>query len=205
MLNKVYSASGNKIASILIEEKSVKTLSRYYDSLDKFRAAFDKKISFDTKLEIKEENIRAIRNKDNSLQIIIDYKSKLGIVQGCEFEFLSQEDLNEFLIYFETQKHFSKSHKRKSPIKAASNSLAIFILVLGFYFLGINRLEAIATHTSYNANGKVRFFDNIVSMLGSTGLNVVCGVFGAVLLFLIFKHLSNPPKEIKLVPRNFVN
>ena len=99
MIDKVFSVTGNKITSFIIDEDSLKFSSSTFETVDEFKLAFDKKLSLATKVEIKYNAIKSIKKEDNSSEISIVYKSALGISMDCEFAFTDTSKNQLFFIF----------------------------------------------------------------------------------------------------------
>lgn len=103
MVNKVFSITGNKISSLITDEISLKFSSSTSDSVDTFREAFAKKLSLATKVEIKYDSIKSIKKEDNDKDVLIKYKTFVGIVSDCEFSFNDMADYETFFTFFHYQ------------------------------------------------------------------------------------------------------
>ena len=65
MTTKVFSISGNKISSLIIDANSLKFSSKTFNSLLEFQESWNKKLSIATKIEVKFDVIKSIKKEDN--------------------------------------------------------------------------------------------------------------------------------------------
>ncbi|MFN6091285.1 MAG: hypothetical protein ACK44N_02600 [Bacteroidota bacterium] len=108
MIDKVFSVTGNKISSFIIDGDSLKFSSSTFETVDEFKLAFAKKLSLATKVEIKYSSIKSIKKEDNSSEISIVYKNALGIPMDCEFAFTDTSNYQTFFIFLVKERFISK-------------------------------------------------------------------------------------------------
>ena len=203
MVDKVYSVSGNKISSAIIDENSLKFSSATFKTVDAFREAFAKKLSLSTKVEIKYDSIKHIRKEENDDEVTITYKNSLGLPVDCEFSFNGAADCEEFFTFFEKQKQFTKSHETLTPFKAVRNYGIGLIATIGFTIFSYFQAIDIANGVAEEAHSrKARLFYNVVGLLGDKGVLAVGGLVSCFLIYKIWTRFSNPPGQIKLLPPN---
>ena len=203
MADKVYSITGNKIASLITDENSLKISSATFDTVESFQEAFIKKLSLATKVEIKYDSIKHIRKEDNSKDVLIFYKKYFGIPLDCEFAFTDTADYEMFFTFFEKKRYFIRSHETLTPFRAARNYLIGLLATIGFTIFAYYQAIEIANGTVEEAStGKVRAFNFIVGILGDKGVLLLGVLISGYLVYKIWNRFSNPPYQIKLLPPN---
>jgi hypothetical protein len=65
MTQKVFSVSGNKISSLIIDESALKFSSKSFVNYNEFVESFNKSLSLATKLKVQFDNIKYIKKEDN--------------------------------------------------------------------------------------------------------------------------------------------
>ena len=203
MINKVFSVSGNKIESMIIDEDSLKFSSKEPLSFEGFKDAWDKKLSLATKVEVKYESIKAIKKEENDDTVSIKYKTFTGIASNCEFSFTNPGDYEVFFSYFEDKKRYRRDVVELTPFKAIQGYILGVVITIGIVVFAYLRAADIANGVAEESHSrKARLFDNILGMLGENGVLGVGAVIVGYLLYVIWKRFSNPPKQIELTPPN---
>jgi hypothetical protein len=203
MIDKVFSVTGNKISTLIIDEISLKFSSSTSNTVENFKEAFAKKLSLATKVEIKYDAIKSIKKEDNDTDILIKYKTFVGIPSDCEFSFNDPADYNTFFIFFEKERYFTKVHETLTPFKAIRNYIIGLFVTIGVTIFCYYQAIEIANGTVEEAtNGKSRAFNYVVGLLGHKGVIMIGVLISAYLLYKIWKRFSNPPNQIKLFPLN---
>jgi len=85
MVDKVFSITGNKISAFITDINSLNFSSSTSNSADTFKEAFAKKLSLATIVEIKYESIKSIIKEDNDKDVLLNYKTFVGIPSDCQF------------------------------------------------------------------------------------------------------------------------
>ena len=203
MVDKVFLITGNKISAFITDENSLKFSSSTSNTVDAFRSAFSKKLSLSTKLEIKYNSIKSIRKEDNDTDVIIKYKTAVGIPTNCVFAFKDQADYDTLFTFFEKVQYFTKTHETLSSFKASINYLIGLVAAIGFTIFAYYEAIAIANGTAeVPTTGKAKTFDFLVGSLGDKGVLAI-GVLGSCyLVYKIWNRFSNPPNQTKLLPPN---
>jgi hypothetical protein len=185
MIDKVFLITGNKISTFITDQESLKFSSSTYDTVEKFKEAFAKNLSLATKVEIKYSSIKSIKKEDNDKDILIVYKTVIGIPMDCEFSFSDPKDCETFFNFLERERHFSKRHETLTPIRANRNYLiGLLATIASTIFLYYHAIE-IANGTAKEAhNVKTRLFDNIVGILGDKGVIAVGTLISGYLVLL---------------------
>ncbi len=201
MIDKVFSVTGNKITSFIIDEDSLKFSSSTFETVDEFKLAFDKKLSLATKVEIKYNAIKSIKKEDNSSEISIVYKSALGISMDCEFAFTDTSKNQLFFIFLEKERFFSKQYQTLSPIRAVRNHLIGLLAIIGVtifcYYQAINIANGTKEKT-YNI--KEIIFYKTVEILGDKGVIAIGLIISGLLVYKIWQRFTNPPNQVVFLP-----
>ncbi len=202
-MDKVFSVTGNKISAFIADENSLKFSSSTSDTVEAFKEAFAKKLSLATKVEIKYDAIKSIKKEDNDKDILIKYKTFVGIPSDCEFSFNDPADYDTFFTFFEKERYFTKSHETLTPFRAIMNYLIGLLATIGVTIFCYYQTIEIANGTVEEAtSGKTRTFNYVVGLLGDKGVIAIGALISAYLLYKIWKRFSNPPNQIKFLPPN---
>jgi hypothetical protein len=203
MIHKVFTITGNKINSLCLGENSLMFSSQTFDSVDSFNEGWNKKLSLATKVEVKYESIKSIKKEDTDNDILIKYKSFLGIPSDCEFSFSDLNDYEIFFNFLQKERYFSKTYENLTPFKAVLNYLIGLVVTIGITVFSYFEALKIANGTIEEAySAKTRLFNSIVGFLGDKGVLVV-GILGAgYLLYKIWIRFTNPPNQLKFLPPN---
>src|SRR5258708_10352144 len=198
--NQVFSISGNKIHSLLLNDQSLRFSSGRFKFSEEFEQAWHKKWSTATKLEIKHSSIRSITKEDQELKIRIVYKTRIRIPSECEFSFFDAGICAAFLTYMEKEQYFAHTHERMPPFKAVSRYIlglmfTIAMTWLSWYLVADRKHGA----TAEGGDAKARLFLYLLNLLGEKGVLAIgigiCGYIG----FKIWKRASNPLYRVRLV------
>ena len=203
MTNKVFAISGNKIASLSIGENSLMFSSQTFNSVEDFMEGWNKKLSLATKVEIKYESIKSVKKEDTDKDVLIKYKSFIGIPTNCEFSFSDTNDYETFFTFLQKVRYFSKTEEVLTPFKAILNHLIGLVFAIGITVFAYFEALKIADGTIEEAHsGKTRLFNNIVELLGDKGVLAVGTLGACYLLYKIWTRFKNPPNQLKLLPPN---
>jgi hypothetical protein len=206
MTNRLFAVSGNKISSLLIDDDSLKFSSSKFTSADEFREGWNKKISLSTKTEVKFDKIKSVRKEENDEDIMIKYKTVVGVTGECEFKFENQSDNYVFFDYLQKVQLYQKVNEKLSPFKAIKGfltGLGITIAIIVFcYFHALDMANGTAEESH---SGKGRMLNKIVEILGDKGVLIVGGAITAYLIYQIYKRYKNPPNMVSLLPPNSNN
>lgn len=204
MLNKVFSIKGNKISSFISDDESLKfSSSKSERTIDSFKEAFAKKISLSTKVEIEYDSIKYIKIEDNDKNIIIRYKSFLGLPDDCEFSFNDSTDYDTFFRFLEKERYFTKTNERLTPFKAIKNYLIGFLATFGFtIFTYYQAIEFENGTIEEIHSGKSGIFNYVIGLLGNRGVLAVGISILVYLLYKIWTRFANPPNQLKFIPPN---
>lgn len=203
MVDKVFSITGNKISTLIIDENSLKFSSSTSTTVENFKEAFAKKLSLATKVEIKYDAIKSIKKEDNDADISIKYKTFAGIPGDCVFSFNDSADNHTFFIFFEKERYFTKSYETLTPFRAILNYMIGLLATIGVTIFCYYEAIEIANGTVEEATtGKTRAFNYVVGLLGEKGVIMIGVLISAYLLYKIWRRFSSPPNQIKLLPPN---
>lgn len=198
--NQVFSISGNKIHSLLIGDQSLRFSGKTFKFPGDFEAAWQKKWTTTTKLEIKHPSIRSITKEDQDLKIRIVYRTYIGIPSECEFRFYDPAVTAAFLDYMEKDQYFTYTHEQMIGFKAISRHLLGLIFTIAMTwtccYLVVDQQHGGADEGS---DAKARLFMYLLGLLGEKGVIAIgiaiCGYIG----YNIWKRTGNPPFRTRLV------
>ena len=203
MTNKVFAINGNKIASLAIGENSLMFSSQTFNSIEDFMEGWNKKLSLATKVEIKYESIKSVKKEDTDNDVLIKYKSFIGLPSDCEFSFSDINDYETFFTFLQKERYFSKTHEVLTPFKAILNYLIGLAITIGITIFAYFEALKIADGTIEEAHSsKTRLFNNIVELLGDKGVLAVGALGTCYLLYKIWTRFKNLPNQLKLLPPN---
>ncbi|MGI4871319.1 MAG: hypothetical protein ACRYFX_09085 [Janthinobacterium lividum] len=201
MLLQVFPITGNKIASLLAGETSFMLSSQYFASAEEFQTAWDKKLSLATKVEVKYDAIKSIKKDDDDQDILIKYKTFLGIPTNCEFSFDDPDAAPVFFAFLQQQQYFTRQHEQLTPLKAIVNYLLGVVFALAFTaFCYWQALEIANGTAEKNTHGEQALFNIIVGALGDKGVLLVGGAATCYLLYKAWQRFSNPPQRLLFLP-----
>jgi hypothetical protein len=203
MLHQVFAITGNKIASMMAGETSLMFSSQHFRSADEFRAAWDKKLSLATKVEVKYDAIKSVHKDDDDGDILIKYKTILGIPTNCQFSFDDAGAYPLFFSFLQRERYFTKREESLTPLKAIVNYLVGIVATLAFTAFNYAQALAIAAGTvEETTDHKRELFNVIVGTLGPTGVLAAGGLLLAYLGYKAWKRFSNPPTRLLFLPPN---
>lgn len=198
-VNAVWSISGHKVRSLLVDEKGLRFISQRIKFPEDFEEAWSKKWTMATKLEVKHSSIRSINKEDGELKISIAYRSRIGIPMACEFSFLDAGVCKAFLDYMEKEQYFTYTHERMLPFKAVSP----YVLGLAFTIAMTGVCCWIITGKNGGADDagdvKAQLFVYLLNRLGQKGILAVGIAIAGYIVFKIWKRAANPPHLVRLV------
>jgi len=197
--NEVWPIFGNKIHSLLVDDQSLRFTSKKIKYPEDFEEAWAKKWTTATKLEIKHSSIRSISKEDDTLEIRIVYRTRIGIPGGCVFSFFDAGIAKAFLDYMEKEHYFTYTNERMVPFKAVSGyilGLASTIATTGVCCWIITGKNGGADDAS---DVKARLFVYLLNLLGRKGILAIGIGISGYLLFTIWKRATNPPRQTRLV------
>ena len=197
--NTVYSITGEKINSLLLNEESLRFSSGRAASAEEFEAAWQRKLTIATKLQIKHDSIRSITKEEGDSTIRISYKTRIGISGGCEFSFTDEANAQPFLNYMEKEQYLTLTHEQLTPFKAAFSyllGLAFAIAMTWFSWYLVTGKDPEFSEDS--GSGKTRLFMHLINFLGEKGVLAVGIGICTYILFKIWKRTTNPPHRTRL-------
>jgi hypothetical protein len=207
MLNTLLSVSGTKVQSLVINDISFRFIDKSYNSIEDFEAGWGKSLNLATKQEIKLDKIKKITSEAGDDDITLAYK---GMIAGASqtFSFSDPAQKETFFRFMETELGYRREEETLTSFKAIQGQvgiMAFLLAVIGYALKIASDMEAgayEATEGYSRSSRNARFFENIVQMLGTTGLIVagllVIGIFG----YIIRQRLKNPPVKVTLFAPN---
>lgn len=201
---KVFTVTGNKIASLVINDESLRFSSKSFNTVDEFNEAWDKKLSLATKVEVNIDKIKHISKEEPGKEIKIRYQK----ISEAVFSFNNPEDYAEFFSYLEKDLYFTKTEETLSPIKAATpyifGLLFTITMVVFCHYQALNVSDEAGLQHELNeaSNAKARLFYEILSYLGDKGVIALGVAISAYILFRIWKRYTNPPNRVRYLPAN---
>jgi hypothetical protein len=203
MLNQVFAITGNKIASMMAGESSFMFSSQYFNSDEEFRVAWNRKLSLATKVEVNYDVIKSIHKDDDDADILIKYKTVLGIPTNCQFSFNKADAYSAFFTFLQKDRYFTKQEERLTPLKSIINYLIGIVVTLAFIVFCYSEALKIANGTVEKAtNGKQKLFNNVVGALGDKGVLILGGLLLCYLGYKAWTRFSNPPNRLLFLPPN---
>lgn len=201
MLHQVFSITGNKIASLLADEKAFLFSSQHFTSAEAFQAAWNKKISLATKVEVKYDAIKSIHKDDDGNDILIKYKTVLGIATNCEFSFNDPSAYPLFFNYLQKELYFTRQEEKLTPLKAIVNYLIGLAATAALTAFCYSEALKIANGTVAEAHsGKEQLFNEAVGALGDKGVLAAGGLLAAYLVYKAWQRFTNPPTRLLFLP-----
>ncbi|WP_382311814.1 hypothetical protein [Hymenobacter bucti] len=199
----MFAITGNKIASMMAGETSFMFSSQHFHSAEEFQAAWDKKLSLATRVEVKYDAIKSVHKDDDDADILIKYKTILGIPTNCQFSFDDAEAYPIFFAFLQKDRYFAKQEEKLTPLKSIVNYLIGNVVTLAFTVFCYSEALKIAKGTvAETTNGKQELFNNIVGALGDKGVLAAGALLLAYLGYKAWSRFSNPPNRILFLPPN---
>lgn len=184
-------------------ETSFMFSSQSFRSAEEFQAAWDKKLSLATKVEVKYEAIKSVHKDDDDADILIKYKTVLGIPTNCEFSFHDESAYPLFFAFLQKERYFTNQYEKLTPLKSIVNYLIGIVATIAFTaFCYSEALKIAAGTVEETTNGKQRLFNNIVSALGDKGVLAAGGLLFCYLGYKAWSRFSNPPHRSLFLPPN---
>ena len=206
MLNRVFDITGHKIASLLPSDDALLFSSQHFDSFDaaeEFRAAWDKKLSLATKVKVPYDAIKSIKKDDDEAEVLIAYRTFLGLPTNVQFTFEDQTAYETFFTFLQKERYFTRQYDQLTPLKAIANYLIGIIAVLALTAFAYSEALKIADGTVEPARtGKQALFNNIVGFLGDKGVLAVGGLGLCYLGYKAWTRFAAPPHRQLFLPPN---
>jgi hypothetical protein len=203
MLHQVFAITGNKIASMAAGDTSFMFSSQSFNSFEDFQAAWDKKLSLATKVEVKYDAIKSVRKDDDDADVLIKYKSLLGIPTDCQFSFDDEAAYPLLFAFLQKERYFTKQYDKLTPFKSTANYLIGIVVTLALTAFSYLEALKIAAGTAERATtSKHRLFNAIVDALGDKGVLAVGGLVLCYLGYKAWTRFTNPPHRALFLPPN---
>jgi hypothetical protein len=198
--NQVFSVSGNKIQSLLIDDRSLRFSGQQLRFPGDFEAAWQKKWTTAAKLEVKHSSIRSITKEDQELKIRIVYRTYIGIPSECEFSFYDPAVAAGFLSYMEKEQYFTYTHERISGFKAVWRYLLGLAFTIAMtwtcWYLVVDQKHG---GTDEGSDAKAQLFLYLLGLLGEKGVLAIGLVICGYIAYKIWKRAASQPFRTKLV------
>lgn len=204
----VFSVTGNKIASLVFAENSLRFSSNRFELKDAFDEAWAKKLSLATKTEIKYTAIKSVSKEKPGKDITIRYKALAGLPSECVFSFDNEIDNETFFNFLEKEQYFRRTEETLSPMKASSGYLAGLIFTVAmtifchYQAIELSTPEGLAKANEQARNGKTKLFNIVIAHLGVTGVWAIGALIAGYIIYKIYLRFTNPPNRIRFVPQN---
>jgi hypothetical protein len=200
---RVISVSGKKMKSLLLTDTAMLLSSQNFSSVDAFNEGWAKKLSLATKTEIKFNSIKSITKEENEEHYLVKYNGVMNLPSESQISFLSRDEEEAFLRYLEKDQYFERIEQQLSPVKAAMPYIFGLLLTLAFTIFSHYQAVEIEHGTlEYEGTGKSRLYNNLIEKIGVTGVWIIGGLIILFILYKIWQRYSNPPHQVKFLPRN---
>ena len=177
--------------------------SQHFRSAEEFRAAWDKKLSLATKVEVRYDAIKSVHKDDDDADILIKYKTVLGIPTNCQFSFDDAGAYPLFFSFLQRERYFTKQEERLTPLKSIVNYLIGIAATLALTAFSYSQALDIGQGTVEETNDHKRaLFNSIVGFLGTKGVLAVGALLLAYLGYKAWARFSNPPTRLLFLPPN---
>ncbi|MFN8357377.1 MAG: hypothetical protein U0Y10_23170 [Spirosomataceae bacterium] len=201
MVNKVFFITGNKIASMIADENSLRFSSKRFETIEAFQETFNKKLSLDTKVEINYESIKVVKKEDKAPEVVIIYKSAIGVPMDCEFSFVDWADYQRFFAFLEKEKYFSRSYGKMTPLRAIQNYVIGLLATIAFTLFTYTEAIDLANGTATEVHtGKAKLFNYLIEFIGAKGVVILGMLLAGYLVYMIWKRFVNPPHQVTFRP-----
>jgi hypothetical protein len=203
MNNSVFSITGDKLSSFIVDGDSLKFSSQKFSTQGEFLEAWGRKLSLANKVEIKFDSIKLIKKEDNDKDILVKYKTWASIPSEIEFAFDLEEDNETFFNYLQKERYFSRTYESLTAFKAIRGyAVGLIFTIAVTVFCYYQAIELENGTASGPTSGKARIFNLIVGTIGDKGVIIVGGLIVSFLLYKVWSRFSNPPHQTKLLPPN---
>jgi len=198
----IFQVNGNKISTLLISTESFKFSSGSFESVDAFNEGWDKKLTLNTKQEVKFDALKSVQKEDGDNDIKMKFKSLMGLTGELEFSFHSESDVEHFFAILEKDIMLNKTIQKLSPFKAIQGYLFGLIISCGLTAFSYNIALDIQNGVEDLSSGsrKTRAFKNIVGMLGDKGVLLIGVAISLYIAYKIWIRYSNPPMQTRFEP-----
>lgn len=202
MIDKVFPITSKKLSAFIVDDQSILFSSQRKDSFEAFKEEFAKKITLATKHEVKYDEIISITKEESEFDLHLTYKATLGITNVLDFTFSNPNDYEIFLTYLEQKIFFTRTYETLSPFNAIKTQLIwLFLSILGTIYSYDRAIEIAKEGVDESAKGKFKLYSYLVEFLGDKGVIAVGAIVIIYLGYNIWKRYSNPPRQMKLMPR----
>lgn len=196
-MNKVIEVGNEKAKSMIYTPTSVRFINKKVESIEAFNEIFDKKLTLTDKGEILFSDMKKL--EISNLTVDPNAGMKFGN-SVSDIEFKNADDLQEFVNYVSQIKGWSKVEKQLSPLNAIKwDVLGLIVAPIATYFFRGMALDMENGVFTSSADGyskserRTRTFENILEMIGSTGILIIGILVIAYFAYSIYKKYHNPP------------
>jgi len=202
--DRVFSIRGNKIASMAIDEESIRFSSKSFNNIEDFNEVWSKRLSLATKVEVKFSKIKYVSKEEPGKEIKIRYKA----IAEAVFTFNKPEDYRGFFTILEKEQYFTKTEETLSPIKAATPYIiGLFVMIATTIFcyyeaIKVSTKGGLAQELSEATDVKNELFLRLLHFVGEKGVIAIGAATCIYISYRIWKRYTNPPNRIKLLPPN---
>ena len=188
---------------MLAGETSFMFSSQQFITAEEFRFAWDKKLSLATKVEVKYDAIKSVHKDEDDANVLIKYKTVLGIPTNCVFSFDDPAAYPVFYAFLQQERYFTKQEVKLTPLKSIVNYLIGIAVTLFFTAFCYSEALKIANGTvEETTNGKQELFNEAVGALGDKGVLAVGALLLCYLGYKAWTRFSNPPNRLLFLPPN---
>ncbi|HQS55278.1 MAG: hypothetical protein B7Y15_08620 [Bacteroidetes bacterium 24-39-8] len=203
MIDKVFPISSKKLSAFILDEYSIKFSSQRKESFDSFKDEFEKKLTLASKEEVKYDQIKSITKDEDEQELILSFKSSLGLTNELAFNFSNPSDYEICLTYLEKERYFTRSYIHLSPFAAIRLLAFWLIFTIGFtIFSHYQAIDIEAQGVDPNETGKRKSFSMLIYILGDSGVLAIGALVSTFFAYKIWKRYSNPPRQMRLMPPN---
>jgi hypothetical protein len=201
MTEVVYKVKGKNIESLVLTDKAILLSSQSFQTVDDFKQAWAKTLTFATKTEIKFDSIKSVTKEESDETILVKYKGKLGVPSECSLSFTNKSDEDIFFDFLENEKYFKRIDERLAPIQAAKPYIVGLIITIGITFLAHYQSIRISNGAAeVSGTRKARLFNSIIGLIGEKGVWAVGTLVSCFIVYKIWKRFTNPPSQTRFLP-----
>jgi hypothetical protein len=202
MIKRIFPVTGEKIASLLLDNRSFKFSSRKFNTVEEFEEAFHKTLSLAKTTEIKHSSVKSVRKPELSNNITIRHNTLMA--GNVVFAFDNQSDQAFFFNYLEQGLSFRKRRETMSIFIASRKSILALLITIGATALGYYLAERAASgeelHFRGRRRGMLKLFNFVAEMLGQTGVIVAGTLIASFFIYKITRRFKNPQQQLVFVP-----
>ena len=197
--NQIFKVGGYKIKTISLISDEIRLLDFHASSFDDFNTVWENP-STENKQIIKYDNIKSISNEEKNNKITIEKLDENKPII-TEIGFLSIDETNRFLNFFQFEKNFTRTDNRLSPSEALVPDIWYLLFgVVATIFFYFQSAALNANPDVHSRTFKRTILKSILLALGPNGVLFIGVSFGLIIGYSLWKRYSNPPVISQLVP-----